>query len=86
MSTKTRRILVAVDHTDHMPINLIHKAAFLAKYSGARIELFHAIADLRPEPPSSHMTKARSRTGKRRLRLSGSAVWSALREVGHSKT
>ena len=58
MSTKTRRILVAVDHTDHMPINLIHKAAFLAKYSGARIELFHAIADLRPEPPSSHMTQA----------------------------
>ena len=58
MSENTRRILVVVDHTDHMPINSIHKAAYLAKYSGARVELFHAIADLRPEPPSSHMTKA----------------------------
>ena len=58
MSAKTRRILVAVDHIDQMPINLIHKAAFLARYSDARVELFHAIADLRPEPPSSHMTKA----------------------------
>jgi universal stress protein E len=58
MNAKTRRILVAVEHTDHMPIASVHKAAFLAKHSGARIELFHAIADLRPEPPSNHMTKA----------------------------
>ena len=40
MSENTRRILVAVDHTDHMPINSIHKAAFLAKYSGARVNCF----------------------------------------------
>ena len=57
MNAKKRRILVAVEHTDYMPVSLIHKAAFLAKNSGARVELFHAIADLRSEPPSSHMTK-----------------------------
>ena len=47
MNAKKRRILVAVEHTDYMPVSLIHKAAFLAKNSGARVELFHAIADLR---------------------------------------
>lgn len=55
MSAKTRCILVAVDDTDRMPSNSIHKAAYLAKYSGARVELFHAITDL--QPPSSHLTK-----------------------------
>ena len=57
MNAKIRRILVAVEHTDYMPVSLIHKAALLAKESGARIELFHAIADLRAEPPSGRMTK-----------------------------
>jgi universal stress protein E len=57
MNANKRRILVAVEHTDYMPVGLIHKAAFLAKNAGARVELFHAISDLRPEAPWSHMTQ-----------------------------
>ena len=57
MNAKIRRILVAIEHTDSMPVSLIHKAAYLARQSGARIELFHAIADLRPMAPSERMTK-----------------------------
>lgn len=45
MKTKLRRILVAVEHMEHRPLAALRKAAELARASGARIELFHAICD-----------------------------------------
>jgi universal stress protein E len=58
VNTKLHRILVAVDHTERMPVARIQKAAFLAKASGARIDLFHVIADLHPEGLPGPMTRA----------------------------
>jgi universal stress protein E len=57
MNAKLRRILVAVEHTDRMPVALIHKAALLAQVSGARIELFHAIVGADSQPPSDRLSK-----------------------------
>ncbi len=58
MTAKKRRILVAIEHTDRMPVSLIHKAAYLAKHTGAHVELFHAIADLKSAAPSDRLTKS----------------------------
>lgn len=64
MKTKMHRILVAVESTERMPLSLLYKAAFLANASGARVELFHVIADLRPEPPSPLMSRAEVEASK----------------------
>lgn len=58
MNSKFHRILVAVEHTDRMPTGLIHKAALLARGSGARIDLFHAIVGAESQPPSGLLSKA----------------------------
>ena len=47
MST-IRRILVAVKDTQHLPRNVLRKAAVLARASGATIELYHAMLDQLP--------------------------------------
>ncbi len=52
MNTKLRRILVAIEHTDHMPTRLVHKGALLASRTGAQIELFHAISGAEAQAPS----------------------------------
>jgi universal stress protein E len=40
-----RRILVAIRDTHHVPRSALRKAATLARATGARIELFHAISE-----------------------------------------
>lgn len=57
MTTRVRRILVAVRDLQHLPANQLRKAATLAKASGASIELFHAIM----EPDPGAVTRTRSR-------------------------
>lgn len=45
MAVKIRRILVAVRDPARTPRSMLHKAAALARGSGARVELFHAISE-----------------------------------------
>ncbi|MBS0579281.1 MAG: universal stress protein [Proteobacteria bacterium] len=48
MSIQMRRILVAIGDLAHPPKSELRKAGLLARKSGAKIELFHAITDLDP--------------------------------------
>jgi len=48
MSTRMRRILVAVGDLRHPPMSELRKAVVLARSSGAGIELFHAIMEADP--------------------------------------
>jgi hypothetical protein len=46
MAKQLRRILVAIGSLRHSPTNELHKAAALAKASGASVELFHVVLPL----------------------------------------
>jgi universal stress protein E len=52
MAKQLRRILVAIGSLRHSPTNELHKAAALAKASGASVELFHVIDE--PDPGRSY--------------------------------
>jgi universal stress protein E len=52
MGKRLQHILVAIGSLQHPPKNELHKAAALAKASGASIELFHAIDE--PDPGRSY--------------------------------
>jgi universal stress protein E len=52
MAKQIHRILVAIGSLQHAPRNELHKAATLAKASGASVELFHAIEE--PDPARSY--------------------------------
>ena len=52
MAKQLRYVLVAIGSLQHAPKNELRKAAALAKASGARIELFHAIDE--PDPVRSY--------------------------------
>ena len=52
MAKQLRRILVAIGGLKHSPKSELHKAAALAKASGASVELFHAIDE--PDPHRSY--------------------------------
>ncbi len=68
MSTKIRRILVAIRDLRHAPRNELRKAAALARRSGARIELFHAIEE--PDPGRSYpetITRAQLRSQRAQI-------------------
>ena len=57
MKNGLRTILLTVDHLDRVPGPALAKAAYLARATGARLELFHAIADLGSGPPARFMTR-----------------------------
>jgi universal stress protein E len=52
MAKQLRRVLVAIGNLQHPSKNELHKAAALAKASGASVELFHAIGE--PDPARSY--------------------------------
>ena len=76
MAARIRRILVAIRDLDRTARGALNKAASLARASGARIELFHAL-DL---PASSGDTPSRASDPGRRLeRLAHSPILAGLR-------
>lgn len=60
MAKQLRHILVAIGSLQHAPKNELRKAAALAKASGARVELFHAIDE--PDPGRSYPETATKAT------------------------
>jgi universal stress protein E len=68
MAKQIRHILVAIGNLQHAPKNVLHKAAALARGSGASVELFHAIDE--PDPGRSYPeTATKESVDKRRAAI-----------------
>jgi universal stress protein E len=79
MTSRIRKILVAIGHLEHPSAGLMRKAAAIARATGSSVELFHADMPL-PRRPQLGPGPASTR---RLERLASSPVFKALRVTTH---